>query len=153
MPGPYASSQLVAAGLKLTSGVSSPMNTAGWPSLTAVVTMVTSSGTVASFGAWLEGSNDGNNWFPVPMDIVLQARPTGSTGTNWVPFGSGGVASVNSTTGFFPIMLVNQAANVTSSQCWVGMKRGGLPSNVRANYAVMTVDGALNFFIDATVSS
>jgi hypothetical protein len=50
-------------------------------------------------------------------------------------------------------MLVNQAASVTASQCWVGLKRGGLPANVRANYSILTVDGALNFFIDATVSS
>lgn len=151
MPGNFQSAQLVAAGLKLTSSIgTTTLDTGGYSALQAVCTVVTTSGTIASFGAWLEGTIDGDNWFPVPFDVVIQQR-SGVTVTNWTQLGTNASPSVT-TAGLFSIMLANMAAATTASACTVGYKVGGLPQKVRGSYAIVTAAGAINFLIDAMVT-
>lgn len=141
---------LVSAGLKLTSSQGTvALNSFGFKSLHAVVTLITTSGTIAGASVWLEGSIDGENWWPMPLDNVIQAGAAALT--NWQQLGTNAVVGVT-TAGLSPIMLLNTAATITASNTVVGLKTGGLPSWVRAAYHINSVNGALNFMLRATVT-
>lgn len=152
MPGTFQSAQLVSSGLKLTSSIgTTTLDTGGWGALQAVCTVITSSGTVASFGAWIEGTIDGDNWFPIPFDSVIQQR-SGVTVTNWTALGTNASPTVT-TAGLPIIMLANMAAATTGSACTIGVRRGALPQRVRAAYTIVPGSGAINFVIDAMVTT
>lgn len=150
--GSFQTAQLIAAGVKVTSSIgTTTLETGGWSDLQAVCTIVTTSGTIASFGCWLEGTIDGDNWFPLPFDVVIQQR-SGVTLTNFTQLGTNASPSVN-TSGFYPMMLANMAGSVTASACTVGYRYNNLPQQVRAAYTLVTAAGGLNFVIDAMVTS
>lgn len=143
---------LVPAGLKTTSSNGTAYLAArGYETLQAVCTVITTSGTIASAAAWLEGSLDGENWAPLPLESVIQAAPLNSTA--WSQIGAGGVAATNTTVGFYPILLLSAATAVTASGVTVGFRENGLPEWIRASYIINTNNGALNFMIRAFVST
>ena len=145
---------LVAAGVKNTSSLGTTyLQAAGFKTLSAVMTVITSSGTFASAAAWLEGSLDGENWWPMPLDNVIQGAASNSTA--FIQIGSAG-ATGTTTAGFNPILLYSfgSAAGVaTASDSHVGLKYSGLPNYVRAAYVVVPGIGGLNFMIRAQVTT
>lgn len=149
MPGTFSTAQLVPAGTRTTGSVGTvTLATAGWGALQAVCTIVTTSGTIASFGCWIEGTNDGDNWFPIPFDMVIQQRSGILTNFSIL----GGVSG-STTLGLAPIFLANIATAATGSACTVGYKYGNLPQTVRAAYIITSAAGGLNFMIDAMVTT
>lgn len=149
--GTFQTAQLVPAAVNTTHGTSTTVcETGGWDNLQAVCTIITTSGTIASFGCWLEGSIDAQSWFPMPFDIVIQQR-SGNL-TNFAQLGTNAVTGVT-TAGLLPLMLTNIAASTTGSACTVGYRFSNLPPVVRAAWNLTTNNGGLSFLIDVMVSS
>src|SRR5262245_51001947 len=94
---------LVPAGVKTTSSVGNILlDVQGYGDLQAIVTLVTTSGTIASAAVWLEGTLDnGENWFPLALDQVIQADGTNASG--FIQFGAAGAVGAT-TAGFYPIL-------------------------------------------------